>query len=461
MEKSRDFSKGAMWKNILYMAIPYTASQIIQVLYNIVDRIYIGHMNTGDGLALTGVGLAFPVISIISAFTNLFSTGGAPLCSIERGKGNHEKAREILGNSFSLIVGTGLVLMLLFYFFMKPILYAFGASDLTYPYARAYLQIYLTGTLFAMIGFGMNPFINSQGFGKVGMMTTMVGAIANIILDPVFIFVFRMGIRGAAIATVISQGLSCFWVLRFLTGNKPMYKIDGKYMKVKNPGLVGEILTLGVSGFTMMVTNSLTQIACNTTLQRYGGELYVGSMTILNSIRDIFTLVVHGLTIGAQPVLGYNFGAGKYQRVKDGIKFVSIGGIAYTFLAWLVIDLFPDVFIRMFTKDEALIAVAIPALNIFFMGFFMMSFQFCGQSIFVSLGYSKHAIFFSLLRKVFIVVPLTLLLPVYIGVNGVFYAEPISNYIGGIACYTTMIFTVWKTLGKEERKSREMSTNRK
>lgn len=451
MEKSKDFSKGAMWKNILYMAIPLTASQIIQVLYNIVDRIYIGHMKTNDGLALTGVGLVFPIVSIISAFNNLFSMGGAPLCSIERGRGNHEKAREIMGNSLTMLVVTGLILMGVFYVFMRPILFAFGASDLTFPYARDYLAIYLLGTLFTMIGFGMNPFINSQGFSKVGMITTMVGAAANIVLDPIFIFGMNLGIRGAAIATVISQGISCIWVLVFLTGKKPMYQIRKKYMMVKNWKLVGEIMSLGTSGFIMAITNSLTQIACNATLQQYGGELYVGAMTILNSIREIFTLVVHGITHGANPVLGYNFGAKKYKRVKEGILFVSIVGISYTFLAWLAIDRFPEFFIRMFAKNEEIIQVAIPSLKIFFMGFFMMSFQFCGQSIFVSLGYSKHAIFFSLLRKAVIVVPLTLLLPVYMGVNGVFYAEPISNYIGGAACYATMLATVWRRLGKEEK----------
>lgn len=456
MEKSIDFSKGEMWRNILYMAVPLAVSQIIQVLYNIVDRIYIGHMKSGNGLELTGVGLVFPIISIISAFSNLFSTGGAPLCSIERGKGNHEKAKEIMGNSFTLLFCTGVIMMLVFYIFMKPILYAFGASDLTYPYAREYLGLYLLGTLFVTLGFGMNPFINSQGFSRVGMMTTLVGAVVNIALDPIFIFACRMGVRGAAIATVISQGVSCIWVLWFLTGNKPMYKLGRRYLRVRNLRLVGEILTLGASGFMMMMTGSLTQIVSNATLQQYGGELYVGAMTILNSIRDIFTLVVHGLTTGAQPVLGYNFGARKYQRVKDGIRFVSIVCIIYTFLAWLVIDLFPTVFIQMFTQNKALIEVAVPALSIFFMGFFMMSFQFCGQTVFVSLGYSKYAICFTLLRKAIIVVPLTMILPVFMGVNGVFYAEPVSNYIGGIACYTTMMLTVWRMLGKEERKLQEV-----
>lgn len=451
MVKSKDFSKGAMWKNILYMAIPLTASQIIQVLYNIVDRIYIGHMNAENGMALTGVGLVFPIISIITALASLFSVGGASLCAIERGRENHEKAKEIIGNCFTLLVFTALVSMLVFYMLMKPILYAFGASDVTYPFARDYLRIYLSGTLFAVLGFGMNPFINSQGFSRVGMMTNMLGAMANIVLDPIFIFGFGMGIQGAALATVISQALSCLWVIWFLLGNRPIYRIERMYMKIRDWKLIGEIIALGASGFTMMVTNGLTQIACNTALQQYGGELYVGSMTILNAVRDVFTLVVHGLTAGSQPVLGYNFGAKQFRRVKEGIAFISIVGILYTFLAWLVIDSFPVFFIRMFTKDEALIAVAIPSLSIFFMGFFMMGFQFCGQSIFVSLGYAKHAIFFSLLRKVVIVVPLTLLLPKFIGVNGVFYAEPISNYIGGIACYMTMMFTVWKMLGKEEK----------
>ncbi|MDD3219470.1 MAG: MATE family efflux transporter [Lachnospiraceae bacterium] len=444
-----DFSKGAMWKNILSMAIPVTAAQLVQLLYNIVDRIYIGHMQGDASLALTGVGLTFPIISLITAFSLLFSSGGAPLCSIERGRGNHERAEKLLGNCFCLLLITGCLLMVVFYVFMKPILYAFGASDVTYPFASSYLTIYLIGTLFVMISTGMNMFINSQGFGKVGMATTMIGAVCNIILDPIFIFVFHMGVQGAALATIISQGVSALWVFHFLTGKKPMYKIKKVCMKLNDLKLILDMVSLGLSGFVMAVTNSLTQIVCNATLQTYGGDIYVGSMTILNSVREIFTLATQGITSGAQPVLGFNYGAGEYDRVKQGIKFMTGLTVGYTVLAWLVIDLVPQVFIGLFTSEPELMAVSIPSLRIFFGGFFMMSLQFSGQSTFVALGYSKHAVFFSLLRKAIIVVPLTLILPRFMGINGVFYAEPISNYIGGTACFVVMLLTVWPRLSKD------------
>ena len=446
-----DFSKGSVSSNILSMAIPYTIAQLVQVLYNLVDRIYIGHMAKDASLALTGVGLTFPIISIISAFGFLFSSGGAPLCSIERGRGNHEKAKKLLGNCFSMLIFTAILMMLIFYIFMRPILFAFGASEATYVYASQYLVIYLLGTIFTMVSSGMNAFINAQGFSRVGMATTVVGAVANIILDPIFIFGLHLGVRGAAIATVISQFLSFLWVMLFLTGKQPMYTIQRKYMLVNDFTIIKQVLGLGLSGFTMGVTNSLTQIVCNATLRQYGGDVFVGAMTIINSLREIFTLVVQGITYGAQPVLGFNFGAKQYKRVKEGIRFVSILGGGYTVLAWLMVSHFPEFFIRLFTKDETLVATAIPSLRIFFMGFFMMSLQFCGQSIFVALGYSKFSIFFSLLRKVIIVVPMTIILPHFMGVHGVFYAEPISNYVGGIACYATMLLTVWRSLSRKEK----------
>jgi len=452
-DNTNDFSKGAMWKNILSMAIPITAAQLVQILYNLVDRIYIGHLRNDASLALTGVGLTLPIISLISAFSLLFSSGGSPLCSIERGRGNHKKAEEIMCNCFTLLLITGLFLMAFFYIFMKPVLYAFGASDSTYYYAKIYLVIYLTGTIFSMISSGMNMFINSQGFGKIGMFTTLIGAVCNIILDPVFIFVFGLGVRGAAIATVISQAVSAAWVFIFLTGRKSIYHISLKQMKIQNPKLILRITGLGLSGFTMAVTNSLTQIVCNSTLQKWGGDLYVGSMTIINSVREIFTLVTQGITQGAIPVLGYNYGAAKYKRVRKGIAFMSTLTTAYTLLAWLCVHTFSTFFIGLFTKESDLIAVAVPSLRIFFGGFFMMSLQFSGQSTFVALGCSKRAIFFSLLRKAIIVVPLTIILPYYLGVNGVFYAEPVSNYIGGTACFVTMMLTLWPKLKETDEKN--------
>lgn len=446
-----DFSKGSMWKNILKTAIPYTVAQMVQLMYNLVDRIYIGHMKNESGFTLTGIGLALPIVSIISAFSLLYSSGGAPLLSIARGKNDHKKAEKLLGNCFSLIIITGIILMFIFYIFMRPILFALGASDFTYGYAKDYLNIYLLGTVFTMVAAGMNMFINAQGFSKIGMASIIVGAVSNIFLDPIFIFYFDMGIKGAAIATVISQILSATWVVGFLLGKKTIYKIKLSYMWIDDIKLLMQIIGLGISGFTMAVTNSITQMACNAMLQKYGGDSYVGSMTILNSVREVFTLIGQGLALGAQPVIGFNFGAGLYDRVKKGIKFICILVISYMFIAWLLVDIYPDETIGLFTHDKALIELSIPALKIFFMGFFMMGFQFCAQSIFVALGYSKQAVFFSLFRKVIIVLPLTIYLPVIMGVNGVFYAEPISNYIGGLASFTVMSIIVFRRLSNKPK----------
>lgn len=447
-----DFSKGSMIRNILSMAVPVTIAQAVQLLYNLVDRVYLGHIGQGADQALTGVGLVFPIISIVSAFTQLYSGGGAPLMSIARGAGEEEKALKLENVSFVLLILTGVVLMGVFYIFMKPILYLLGASDATYPVAASYLQIYLLGTLFIMISSGMNLFINAQGFGTMGMMTVCIGAVLNLFLDPLFIFVWKLGVRGAAIATVLSQMAGCMWVLWFLTGKKVQYPLQRKYMKLKDRKMILSILGLGLSGFIMCVTNSLSQIACNATLARWGGDLYVGAMTILNSVREIFNLAATGVAEGAKPVLGYNFGAKEYERVRKGI-FVTCGMIlSYMVLAWLTVHFFPSFLVGFFTSDKALAEIAAPALKLFFAGFFMMGFMFCGQATFVGLGFPKQAIFFSLLRKVVIVVPLTILLPYFMGVEGVFVAEPVSNYIGGIASFGTMLLTVMPILlGKKQK----------
>lgn len=438
-----DFSTGSVWRHIVSLAVPMTVAQLVQMLYNIVDRVYIGHLPGASSLALTGLGLTFPVITVIVAFTNLFGMGGAPLCSIARGRQDDERAERIVGNTFFMLCATSLLLILVCYVFLKPILYLFGASDATFPFAQQYLQIYLIGTPFVMIGAGMNGFINAQGFARIGMMTILLGAVVNVILDPVFIFALQMGVAGAALATVLSQLLSAIWVLHFLTGKKTLLRIRRRYLR-PDGGLLREITSLGLAGFIMSATSSLVQVACNSTLRAQGGDLYIGVMTVLNSVRDVIMLPTQGLTSAAQPVLGYNFGAKKYHRIKQGIAFVTVTCIIYTALAWLLVFLLPEPFIRIFNSDPALLAAGVPAMHIYFFGFFMMAFQFAGQSTFVGLGQSRQAVFFSLLRKAIIVVPLTLLLPHLwgLGVNGVFLAEPVSNFVGGIACFTTMLFTV-------------------
>lgn len=451
MENRNDFSQGSIYRHIMSLAIPMTIAQMVQVLYNIVDRIYIGHLEAGSSLALTGLGLTFPIITIISAFTNLFGMGGAPLCSIARGKNDMERAETIMGNTFFLLLVSSFVLMLASYVFMKPLLYMFGASDTTYPYAKEYLKIYLLGTPFVMLGTGMNGFINSQGFGKIGMMTILLGAIVNIILDPIFIFYLKLGISGAAIATILSQLLSAIWVMKFLLGEKTILKLTKKNMRLEGE-LIKSITGLGLAGFVMSATNGAVQIACNATLKGHGGDIYVGIMTVLSSIRDVIILPIHGVTTGAQPVLGYNYGAKKYDRIKKGIIFVTVVTVIYMLLAWIIVFLYPGSFIKVFSSDMELIVKGIPAMNIYYFGFFMMAFQVAGQSIFVALGQSKQAVFFSLFRKIIVVVPLTLFLPYVadLGIKGVFLAEPISNFIGGAACYIVMLFTIKRLLVEKE-----------
>ena len=436
-----------MARNIIYMAVPMTVAQLINILYNIVDRMYLGRLP--GHLSLTGLGLCLPIISILMGFANLCGMGGAPLCSICRGRGENDEAEQIMGNSFSLLLLFGSALTVLCLIFRRPILYLFGASDVTFPYANDYLTIYILGTLFVMIGLGMNPFINAQGFSRMGMVTVAVGAVVNIILDPIFIFGLNMGVQGAALATVLSQGCSALWVLKFLTGKRAILKLRMSALRLKAER-VKRILSLGTSGFVMSMTNSLAQVLCNASLEAYSGDLYVGVMTVINSIREIITMPVQGITNGCQPVLGYNYGAGQYQRVRQGIRFTTVLTVGYSVAVWAVVMLLPEPLIRIFNNEPDLISVGIPAFRIYFATFFFMSFQFIGQSVFVGLGRSKNAVFFSLLRKAFIVAPLTLILPaVGFGADGVFLAEPISNVLGGLACIITMYATVYRRLGRE------------
>ena len=446
---TNDFSRGKVWQNIICQALPLMLAQLVQLLYNVVDRVYIGHLSESDTLALTGIGLVFPLTTLVAAFTNLFGTGGTPLFSIARGAEQKERAERILGNTFVLLLGTSLVMFLLCYAFRRPVLYLFGASDASYGYADDYLRIYLFGTSFSMLSTGLNGFINAQGFPRIGMLTTLIGAVLNLILDPVFIFGLHMGVGGAALATVLSQMVSCLWVLRFLTGKKAVLTLKRENMRVEWK-LAREITSLGLSGFIMQGTNCLVQVVCNATLKIFGGDLYVGVMTVVNSVREILSLPVSGLTSGAQPVLGYNYGARQYDRVKQGIRFTAVIGILYTMLAWLAVLCLPHVLLSVFVDDAAMMEAGERALHLYFFGFFFMAFQFTGQSSFTALGYSKQAIFFSLFRKAVIVTPLTLLLPrLGLGVDGVFLAEPISNAIGGLACFVTMYFVLYRKLDKK------------
>jgi len=451
MQKN-DFSKGSVISNIVRLAVPMTLAQLVNVLYNIVDRIYIGHIGFQSAEALTGLGVCLPFISVIVAFSNLVGMGGASLFSIIRGSGDIDEAEKIQSNSFVLLIILSVFLMLVGFVFSKPLVYMFGASDITYPFAQQYITVYLCGTVAQMISLGLNPFINAQGFGKTGMLTVIIGAVVNIVLDPVFIFVLNMGVVGAAIATVISEYISAVWTIRFLSGKAAIIRITKKSMAL-DAKRVKKILLLGTAGFTMSITNSIVQIMYNSNLQLYGGDVYVGVMTIINSIREVVQMPVFGISNSAQPVMGFNYGAKQYARVKEAIHFTSVVLILYTLFMWLTIFIFPRFYIGIFSSDKSILSVGVKCLHIYFFGFFMMALQFCGQAVFTALGFAKKAIFFSILRKVIIVVPLIYVLPkLGLGVNGIFMSEPISNFIGGTACFVTMLLSVYKKLSPSSDK---------
>lgn len=446
-QSNSDFSKGSISSNIIRLAVPMTLAQLVNVLYNIVDRIYIGRIGADATNALTGLGVCFPIITIVIAFANLVGTGGAPLFSIQRGAGNDKEAEAIMGTCLTLLLCFGLSLTVIGLLIRRPLLLALGASQTTLPYAMSYITIYLIGNVFVMLSLGLNSFINAQGFARTGMLTVVIGAVLNLILDPIFIFLLHMGVRGAAYATVLSQFVAAMWTIRFLTGPRTLLRLKASNLRLQ-ASRVKRILTLGLAGFTMNVTNSLVQMVCNSTLQFYGGDLYVGVMTVLNSVREIIMLPVNGISSSAQPVISFNYGAQLHGRVKQAIRFTSAILVVYSLVVWGLVSAFPHFFIHIFNTDPTLTAVGVPSMHLYFFGFFLMALQFSGQSVFTALGKSRQAIFFSIFRKGIVVVPLTLLLPhiAGLGVNGVFIAEPISNLVGGCACFTTMYLTVYRKL---------------
>ena len=452
MKKTNDFGRDSVPLLVLKTSIPFMFAQFVNVLYSIVDRIYIGNIPGIGGDSLAGAGVCAPIITLLSSFAALIGIGGSVTFSVKLGAGDKKSAQRILANSFSMLLIFSAVLTVVFLLIKDFLLDWFGASEVTFPYANTYLTIYTLGTFFALVSMGMNYFITAQGFPFLGMATTLIGAVVNIVLDPIFIFVFGLGVRGAAIATVISQGLSAAFALKFLSGPKAILELDPKKFYF-NGKLAKEITAMGVSGFTLSATNGAVQIVCNAQLQQFGGDLYIGVMTILNSVRDILTMPVMGITNGAQPVLGFNYGAGEFQRVKSSIKFTTFSCLGYTLLAWICVILFPEMFIHIFNGSADLMDAGVEALHIYFFGFIFMTLQFSGQATFVALGKAKQATFFSIFRKIIIVVPLALLLPYVggLGVDGVFWSEPISNLIGGAACFTTMMLMVWRKLEPKNR----------
>lgn len=448
--QEKNFGEGSLAGIIMGQAIPLTIAQLVQLAYNLVDRIYIGHLGTGSSLALTGIGLTFPLMTLIIAFTALFGFGGTPGFAMARGAGNFKRAERIMGNSFMLLVISSVVLAAFFMLFCRPILYLFGAGDDSYVYAAQYLRIYLIGTPFVMLSAGLNGYINAQGHPLTGMVTVIIGAVINILLDPILIFGFGMGIRGAAIASVISQFMAALWAVAFLTGKRANLKLKPVNFR-PDIRIIGNILKNGLSFFVMQGTNCVVQAVCNATLQLYGGDLYVCIMTVVNSVREVMMLPVTGLFNGSQPVIGFNYGAGKYDRVTAAIRFTTVAGFFYTLIIWLFVILFPALWFYIFSDNAETVLAGIPMLKLYFFGFIFMAFQYAGQTVFQALGDARHGVFFSLFRKIIMVVPLTLLLPGIhgLGVTGVFLAEPISNVIGGLACFITMLFTVYRKLKRK------------
>ena len=454
--KRIDFEHGTVTGNILGAALPMLVAQILNLLYNIVDRIYIARIPNIGTAALGAVGLCFPLIVVITAFSNLFGSGGAPLFSIYRGKGEPQRAANVMNTSFTMVCVCAVVLMAVGFIFARPLLVLFGASTDALVYAYPYLMIYLIGTLPSMIATGMNPFINAQGYSTIGMTSVAIGAVANLLLDPLFIFVFGFGVQGAAIATVISQALSAVFVFVFLT-RKSELKV--RFLKKKEfsecIGYAKNIVSLGTAGFIMQLTNSLVSICCNNILSDVGGDIYISVMTIVSSVRQLVETPIYAMNEGTSPILSYNYGACRPARVRKAMAVMSTMILGYTAVMWSIIILFPNVLIGIFSSDAALMQDAVPALNQYFAAFICMDFQYIGQTVFKSLNKKKQAIFFSLLRKVFIVVPLTYMMPYmfHMGTAGVFLAEPVSNVIGGTLCLVVMLCTVLPELKRMEKQN--------
>ena len=451
--KRIDFENGTITNNILNAAIPMLVAQILSLLYNIVDRVYIARIPDVGTNALGAVGLCFPIIMIMTAFSNLFGSGGAPLFSIKRGMGDEKSANTIMNTSFTMLCGSAIILMCICLLFAAPLLTLFGASDTALKYAYPYLCIYLIGTLPSMIATGMNPFINAQGYSTIGMLSVAIGAIANLILAPLFIFILNLGIKGAAVATVISQLMSASFVIYFLR-----FKAELKISFIRKNELphclnfAKDIISLGTSGFVMQLTNSLVSICCNNVLSVTGGDIYISVITIVSSIRQMVETPIYAINEGSSPIISYNYGAKRPGRVRKAGLTMGALILGYTAVMWSIILLAPHMLINIFSSDTSLMEDAVSALKIYFAAFIFMDLQYIGQTIFKSLNKKKQAIFFSLLRKVFIVIPLTYIMPyaLNMGTNGVFAAEPVSNIIGGSICFITMLCTILPELKQME-----------
>ena len=459
--KQGDFSRGNVPVLILKLGLPIMLAEMVVVLYNIVDRAYIGHMGETGTVAITGLGVCFPLITFINAFANLCSTGGTTLATIARGEHKDGKAERMMATSLSLLLIIGSVLTVLLFAIAPWILEVLGGDESSLPYAVDYFRIYVIGTIPVLISLGMNPFITAQGFPKIGMATVILGAVLNIALDPLFIFALGMGIKGAALATVISQSVSALWVIIFLKSKRPPLKLKRLLIDKKQ---LPALLKLGATGFTFKVTSSMTQAVVNIMLKSFGGELstlYVGAMSLTNSVREIMSLPNSGVTAAGQNVMSYNHGAKKNKRVSECIRFILISGLLVNVLLWVAMLFIPGPVFRIFTDDEELIDLAVHCARIYFGAFPFMALQMSGQTTYVALNCPKRALFFSMLRKILLVTPLTLLLPnIGMGVDGVFWAEFFSQMFGASICFTTMYFTIWRKMRKSPDGTENVETEK-
>ncbi len=429
MNSNTDLGKDNLVKLLFKLSTPAIIAQLVNVLYTIIDRIFIGRMENGE-LAMAGVGIAFPIILIINAFSSLVGMGGAPLCAIKLGEDDSEGAKKIMNNAFSMLIVIAIILTVFFSIFKENILLMFGASEQTLPYALDYIGIYVLGTIFVQVALGMNSYINTQGFAKVGMMTVTLGAVINIILDPILIFGFGLGVKGAAIATVISQAVSAIWVLKFLTGKKTTLKLSKEYLGFDKK-ITKSILGLGIAPFAMQATESLVVISLNSQLAKFGGDLAVGAMTIMSSINQLLLLPNVGFTQGAQPILSYNLGAKNLDRVRNTFKLTAVVCSIYTLIMYTLIHTLPEMFVSIFNDDPSLMQITVESIKIYFIGVFIIGFQVSCQTTFLALGEAKTSLLIALLRKVILLVPLIFILPNFFEdkIFGVLVSAPIADIL--------------------------------
>ena len=448
-QKRQDMGSGDVKKLLLQLMIPAVVAQVVNLLYNIVDRIYIGHIPGIGAAALTGVGLFTPILMLLNAFAMLIGAGGAPRTAIAMGQGDKEQAEKIIGNSFTMLMIFAVVLTIVFYAGAPALLRMFGASDTTLPYALAYSRIYILGSVCVLIVMGMNPFITTQGFAKISMLTTVIGAVINIILDPILIFLFGLGVRGAAIATVLSQAVGAVWILRFLTGPKTTLKLRKSMMKLESRTIM-PVMGLGISSFVMLSTESLLSISFSSSLARYGGDVAVGAMTVITSASQLATLPIQGVCQGGQPVMSFNFGAGKKDRVKEAFRFQLSICFGYTALFWVVMMVAPGAVAGIFTSDASLIQYTTWAMRIYMAGIFSLGIQIGCQQSFMALGQAKVSLLLACLRKLILLIPLIFILPHVVAdpVFGVFLAEPVSDILAATVTAITFFSRFNKILDK-------------